>query len=223
MDESAPTDDERQPDPSNGTRHCRQCGASIDGAARFCAGCGTPQIEPPTGPVGAPSPPQPTPDGMIPIAQIGPSGRITVSKRALIVALVALAVVGLGTAMIFTVLKSTDPRTETITGSITLFDDDEWRGRTVGTSCSGSGGYSDMRGGAPVVVRDENDELIGSSFVSEGVLETSTSCSFSFVVEGVRTSKFYAVTLISERRGAQTLSHDDLTARDWRLDLSLGK
>lgn len=223
MDDSTPTNQEPPFEPDFGDRHCAHCGGKIERSARFCPNCGSPQGEPPASPIGTPSSPEPAPDGMISIAQIGPSGRVTVSKRALVIALVALAVVGLGTATIFTLLMDSDPRTETITGSITLFDDEEWRGQSLRTRCSGSGGYSDMRAGAPVTVRDENDVLIGSSSLTEGILETPGSCMFSFTIDGVRTAKFYAVTLVSGRRGTQTYSHDDLASMDWRLELTLGE
>ncbi len=91
-------------------------------------------------------------------------------------------------------------------------------GRFAG-HCNGTGGYSDLTGGAPVILRDEHGTIIASTVLRDG--QDMVVCRFSFTLLDVPdTAKFYAITV--GRRGEISESHDELAADGWEFGLTLG-
>lgn len=91
---------------------------------------------------------------------------------------------------------ATTPRTVTISGTVTLTDTDF----SFTAGCAGTGGYDDIRNGAPVVVTDAAGttvalgELVGGKGVGNHVVGARNSCRWSFRIEGVPTgTDFYGV------------------------------
>lgn len=112
------------------------------------------------------------------------------------------------------------PKRGTLTGTFTLVDKDIDR---VGSSCSGSGGYSDFAPGMNVVVKDEGGKIIGTSSTTPGPVPdeyASVTCVLEFTVEDLPDAKFYSVEI--GRRGDLTYSREELDDMGWNLSLSLG-
>lgn len=91
--------------------------------------------------------------------------------------------------------------------------------------CFGRGGFDDMRGGANVVVRDGNGNVIGTGALESGVLVDTVSgisnyCEFGFSVELARTADFYTVEVAG--RGGPVYSHADMEENGWEVNLTLG-
>ena len=100
----------------------------------------------------------------------------------------------------------------------------------VGQSCTGTEGFSDIRSGTPVTVRDEANKILavgqlGASRsilvppVRRGDLER-TNCEFDFSVGPIPDRPFYQVEVAN--RGPLSYSRADLETKGWRLELSLG-
>jgi hypothetical protein len=107
----------------------------------------------------------------------------------------------------------------TIRGSVVLHDPDgNWR---RGRRCQGSGGYSDIRAGADVVIRDGDGNIIASGRLGEAAATSSTSCRLSFVVEDVPRADFYTVEVGG--RGGPSYSYEDLDDAGWEIDLEIGR
>jgi hypothetical protein len=97
--------------------------------------------------------------------------------------------------------------------------------RWGGDSCRESGGYSDMREGAQVVVKDGSGSVIAVGALGPGEApgaagEKSPDCQFPFSVAGIPVEEFYSIEV--SHRGATTFSHDELEAQGWTVSLSLG-
>jgi len=92
-------------------------------------------------------------------------------------------------------------------------------------------GYDDIAEGTTVVVKNEKGTLIATGKLGQGGLSTDyngigspgwqdVGCTFPFTVTGVPKASIYTVTV--SNRGEQTYSADDLTAKNWNVELSLG-
>lgn len=104
----------------------------------------------------------------------------------------------------------------TVTGTLTLSD----QGGFVesGGGCAGEGGYSDMRGGARVVVSDAAGKTLALGSLSTGRPgQLITECVFSFKVDVPRGHDFYRVT-IGDRDPMEYAAEDLMKP----LDLTLG-
>ena len=110
------------------------------------------------------------------------------------------------------------PSTE-VTGTFTLLDPG---GFTGVENCSGSGGYSDIDMGTQVVVKDKTGTLIATSSLGPGETRSFAGfevCEFSFRVE-VPSEEFYSFEVAD--RGSLSYTREELEARDWRVEFSLG-
>lgn len=93
-------------------------------------------------------------------------------------------------------------------GDVTIADDD----------CVGDGGYSDIRGGAPVIVRDSRGQQVALGSLEPGTWPVLKDwrCDFGFRLDGVPESgTTYSVEV--GRRGQVPFTRDD--ALDVRLTL----
>lgn len=90
----------------------------------------------------------------------------------------------------------------------------------VGDPCAGSGGYSDIRDGASVTVRDEDGTIIGTAALGGGILTGARVCRFLFRVPELPAAAFYAVEV--SHRGEQRYSREQLEERMWVVALTLG-
>lgn len=92
-----------------------------------------------------------------------------------------------------------------------------------GESCYGRGGYSDIKPGTQVVVRDGSGMILGKGALADSSFsksENGGSCLLQFTVTDIPESDFYAITV--GRRGDLTYSSAELAAAGNRVDLSLG-
>ena len=198
-----------EPHPARPSEFCTNCGAPIAGL-RFCGNCGTA--------VGFGS----RRHGDIEVGAVDPGGRVTVSRKGVItVTVIALVVVGLAGAA-WAVLGRATERSHTIKGEMTLIDYDSFRRMSVGASCSGDGGYSDIDEGATVSVRNQSGTLIGSGHLGAGKIEGDVlkACVVPFEVTGVKDAEFFQVEV--SRRGGLSYSKADMEQRGWTVSASLG-
>jgi hypothetical protein len=108
----------------------------------------------------------------------------------------------------------------TVTGSYVLTDTSGFGISASGGTCKGTGGYADIIPGLPVILKDQNGTVIGSTALGPGT-GTSTSCTFSFSMQNVPdTATFYVISV--SHRGDVSLSHDELEADGWFIGLTLG-
>jgi hypothetical protein len=80
------------------------------------------------------------------------------------------------------------------------------------------GGYSDLRAGTAVSVKDGEGRLLGTGALKGG-RQSINGCSFAFSVE-VPDSAFYEVEV--SQRGSVPFSREELDRQDWRVSLSVG-
>lgn len=91
-----------------------------------------------------------------------------------------------------------------VSGTLTLVDKDAyWSG-----NCAGTGGYSDIREGAQVIVTDAAGKTVGVGALSKGVPDGSTVCRFTLDVSVPAGLGFYGVEL--GRRGSVKYAEQDL-------------
>ena len=194
--------------PGGASEFCSHCGAPIAGM-RFCGTCGTAA----GGGVRR--------LGDIELGAVEPGGRVTVSRRGIImVTVLAVVVVGVAAAAWALVGRATES-THTITGDMTLVDLDEFLLLDDGDSCSGSGGYGDIDAGTTVNVKDQSGTLIGSGSLGPGKARSKLSaCVFPFEIEGVKDAKFFQVEV--SRRGGLSYSKADMEGMNWTVHASLG-
>ena len=111
-------------------------------------------------------------------------------------------------------------------GDLTILDPALASGN-VGGPCSGVGGYSDIREGTSVVVRNAEGRIVGTGQLAAGELigrngstKAGDECQFAIEVAGVPVSHFYEIEV--SHRGAQTFSRAELDSADWQVHLRLG-
>ena len=92
--------------------------------------------------------------------------------------------------------------------------------------CRPDGGFSDMRRGAQVVIKNDMGTVVASSRLGTGVAEpprlgasTTSFCVFPFEVTSVPTEKFYSVEI--GNRSEIVYSFEDLQSAAWQIDLTL--
>jgi hypothetical protein len=96
------------------------------------------------------------------------------------------------------------------------------------SSCAGgSGGYNDVGPGMPVVIRNNDGQVIATGQLGGGGepvdvgIGPKVGCEWTAVVEDVpRGEDYYAIEVGS--RGEQIYTGDQLEERGWSIDLSLG-
>jgi hypothetical protein len=127
--------------------------------------------------------------------------------------------IGLGLALaVVLAIALRGGQTHDVAGTFDLFDD-RFLYQANGSSCSGSGGYADIRAGVPVTVRDESGTLLASSSLRDGEVD-GLRCVFTFELGDIERSDFY--TFEVGRRGELTYSHDELAANGWHVGFYLG-
>jgi hypothetical protein len=108
----------------------------------------------------------------------------------------------------------------TVAGTFTLTDTDTDPSiTTIANGCEGTGGYSDIRPGAGVTLKDGDGKVLATSFLDSGS-GTANSCSFTFSLANVPEAPFYTVEI--SHRGQLSYSLSDMKAQDWSLSLTLG-
>jgi hypothetical protein len=130
------------------------------------------------------------------------------------------------------------PETFTLKGAVTLSGDTKSYTWEPGEPCSGSGGYSDLRGGSDVVVKDREGTVIGKGSLGSGVGVAVRQdcgapgehplcdpmggrvCKLSFTVDGIPRSDFYVVEM--GKRGQFTYSFDEIQSQDWSVEYAIG-
>jgi hypothetical protein len=109
-------------------------------------------------------------------------------------------------------------QTSDVTGTFEVVDD-RYAYLADGASCSGAGGYSDIRAGSPVSVRSGAGDFLASGSLRGGYVE-GLRCVFDFELIAVDRSDFY--TFEVGRRGELTYSHAELAANGLHVDFYLG-
>jgi hypothetical protein len=162
----------------------------------------------------------------VPVNELQPKAPRNRGAKLLILGVAVL----IGLAIAITYLLT--GRSNTITGSLSVIDDvDADIARIlresrpeygIGQPCDGgdvSSGYGDIRPGAGVTVKNEAGEIIATGSVTEGAW-TEGSCDLNFLVEDVPKAEFYQIEV--SHRGEQRYAHDDLAAKEFHLELSIG-
>lgn len=79
---------------------------------------------------------------------------------------------------------------------------------TVGSECSGRGGYDDLAGGAAVTVYDASGAIVGTGELAPGQVQKGVACQFDFAVKDLPKCKFYQVEVA--HRGKVTEQADKI-------------
>jgi len=104
-----------------------------------------------------------------------------------------------------------------IVGTFTLTDDNIARS---GSTCAGTGGYSDVRDGLGVTVKDNAGKIIATSqLASDNKASALGECQLTFVAQ-VPDSDFYSIEV--GHRGELTYSRDELEKLNWVIGFTLG-
>lgn len=141
------------------------------------------------------------------------------------VAVVAVLVAAAGVGWYF-LIRDDAPDTQTLTGSFTLTGSSNIS--RDGASCSGTGGYDDIRGGLGVVVKDAAGKTIATGQLGPGVamqtLDTGAitlyDCRFPITLTDVPESDFYEIEV--GRRGSLSYSQEQMEAAGWNVALTIG-
>jgi hypothetical protein len=106
----------------------------------------------------------------------------------------------------------------TILGSFTLTSADV---AYTASSCEGTGGFSDIRPGLGVTIKDEAGKIIGTTSLALDAAGSSAGvCRYTWSVP-VGIADFYTITV--GKRGDLTYAYADLVGRSWKVDATLGK
>ena len=91
---------------------------------------------------------------------------------------------------------------------------------SVGSSCEGTGGYSDIAPGTQVIIEDETGSTLATSSFGTGTFD-GVSCIFGFEFTDVPKAAFYRVHQSSDR-GVLQYSYQDMVDSNWSVSLTLG-
>jgi hypothetical protein len=109
----------------------------------------------------------------------------------------------------------------TLTGELRLQHQDFFLSRSsLGGPCKGLGAQSDLLGGTPVVLKDEDGAVLATGALDIGRVADRSTCAFSFVVQSVPKNVMYRVDVGNRSLGA--FSYDELAAQSWRVTLTTG-
>ena len=200
--------------------NCAQCGTPVSGS-RFCTECGTP-LPTADGGHAYPGMTAEAPTALATLTMTGaepgaPPQPVTTVRRTWSNVLAVLVVAALGLSC-WALLHGAERH---IVSGTLLLTDSSYNGVDPGDSCTGSGGYGDIGGGAQVVLMDGNGATMSTSRLSQGQFD-GLGCVFSFTLPDVRHADFYALTIAGGDRGELQYSYAELAGDDWSLQLSLG-
>lgn len=108
----------------------------------------------------------------------------------------------------------------TLTGSFTLIDTEISR---TSEGCTGTGGYTDVREGLQVVVKNEKNEILALGQLGRDNYTgeyPQVACEFPFVIKDIPRADFYEIEV--GKRGSLKYSVDDLRKAGWVVEFSLG-
>ena len=112
-------------------------------------------------------------------------------------------------------------RKYTISGSLELIDS---RIARTANDCYGTGGYGDISGNMPIVIKDGEGKVLALGKTSNGKSPegrySMIICEFTFEINNVPKADFYSISL--GRRKEIFYSYQELIERNWKIDLSLG-
>lgn len=231
------------------TSRCRACGQDVP-SGRFCALCGHPlsdqspspaavaaAIAAPSSTMGAIPQPETSTTTALPVLPasasqvdtgiaVGPdlvvgqdeagmqdTRRTRLSNRNVGIVATTLALLVVAGYLVF----GTGGESHTVTGQLALTTASDL---SVGSSCEGSGGYSDIAPGTQVILEDEEGSTLATSSFGAGTFD-GVSCVFRFDFEDVPKATFYRVHQ-SNDRGVLQYSYKDMVDSDWSVYLTLG-
>jgi hypothetical protein len=193
---------------------CPRCGTVRVGALRFCASCAFDFDGLLTS---APLPGDPLPELMPPsVAAQAPVARQ--SQRRTWIALgsvIFVAIVAAAAFISFNNSGALSPKHE-ISGTFALTDTGE---AFSSSSCAGSGGYSDIRSGTNVVLKDGDGKLLATGSLANPT-GSGSKCMFTYTLKNVPDSPFYTIEVGS--RGDLSYSLEEMRGMAWSIDLTLG-
>jgi hypothetical protein len=109
----------------------------------------------------------------------------------------------------------------TISGTLTLLQDQAVGLDQGGQHCAGTGPFQDVRPGAELAVTDGSGRVLGTaSLVSLRGALVPPRCDYSFTIPAVATADSYSIALGERRLG--TFARDDLENRNWEVNLAIG-
>lgn len=85
--------------------------------------------------------------------------------------------------------------------------------------CIGIGGYSDIKSGLSVTVKDGAGLILATGSL-ENSRRSGNSCSYSFRIRDIKQADFYSVEV--GRRGSLTFSHSEMLSNNWNVAFTLG-
>lgn len=89
-----------------------------------------------------------------------------------------------------------------------------------GDICYTTGGYSDIKIGTPVTVKDAAGTIIGVSELIPGGIPGAGQCRFAFYLRQVPMTDIYQIEV--GRRGALPYKRADLDSMNWTVEFTLG-
>jgi len=132
--------------------------------------------------------------------------------------LMALVVIGLAACGSPTV---SPPPMHTVHITMTLTDTSGNGITTMGTSCDGSGGYSDISQGSSVTLMDGKNNIIGTTTLQDGTTtDSGVTCDFTAEIPKVTEVPFYSLTV--GHRSAISYSLSELKGDNWSVPLTMG-
>jgi hypothetical protein len=108
----------------------------------------------------------------------------------------------------------------TLKGTFTLIDSDISRSAS---GCAGTGGFSDVKQGMQVVVKNQKGEILALGELDSDNYSgehANVVCEFPFSVRDIPRAEFYEIEV--GRRGGLKYSLDDLRKAGWAVRFSLG-
>lgn len=105
---------------------------------------------------------------------------------------------------------------DTLTGHLELIS--SGMGVNSKGECYGRGGFNDMTGQIPVIIRNESGTIIATGETDAGKQpkeHSTVRCIFNFRVKNIPRSLFYSVEI--GRRGSKTYSRQQLEDQGWDL------
>jgi hypothetical protein len=92
------------------------------------------------------------------------------------------------------------------------------------TTCSGGGGFSDLKAGASIVIKDGNRNVVATGALPTGSLNQSGGssgevCTWRVPVPNVPDRPFYTVSVGT--RGGPRYGRDSLASKRWTMNVSL--